>query len=57
MERTHLKLYPGEEIRTPRILLLFWHGDRTRGHNLWRRLILAHYTPRPNGQLLAAPGL
>ena len=55
MERTHLKLHPGEEIRTPRILLLFWQGDRTRGHNLWRRLILAHYTPCPNGQLLVPP--
>ena len=32
MELTHLKLHPGEEIRTPRILLLFWEGeDRLRG--------------------------
>ena len=36
MERTHLVLHPGEEIRTPRILLLFWEGDRTRAHNMWR---------------------
>ena len=55
MERTHLKLHPGEEIRTPRILLLFWEEDRMRAHNMWRRLILAHYTPRPNGQLLQPP--
>jgi alpha-galactosidase len=27
MERTHLKLHPGEAIRTPRILLMFWQGD------------------------------
>ncbi|MFQ6042293.1 MAG: hypothetical protein ACE5PV_15665 [Candidatus Poribacteria bacterium] len=27
MELTHLKLHPGEKIRTPRILLLFWGGD------------------------------
>ncbi|MCX6030734.1 MAG: alpha-galactosidase [Chloroflexi bacterium] len=55
MERTHLKLHPGEEIRTPRILLLFWEDDRIRGHNMLRRLILAHHTPRPNGQLLQPP--
>ena len=43
MELTHLKLHPGENIRTPRILLLFWQGDdRMRGHNLLRRFILAH---------------
>jgi alpha-galactosidase len=55
MERTHLRLHPGEEIRTPRILLLFWEGDRHRSQNLLRRLILAHYSPRPNGQRLEPP--
>jgi alpha-galactosidase len=55
MERTHLRLHPGEEIRTPRILLLFWEEDRQRSQNMLRRLILAHYTPRSNGQLLQPP--
>ncbi|MBP8122127.1 MAG: alpha-galactosidase [Caldilineaceae bacterium] len=67
MERTHLRLHPGEEIRTPRILLLFWQGtdtpdgivdvskDRMRSHNMLRRLLFAHYTPRPNGQPLQPP--
>jgi len=55
MQATHLKLHPGEEIRTPRIALLFWEQDRLRAHNLWRRFILAHHTPRPNGQLLQPP--
>ena len=55
MERTHLTLHPGEEIRTPRILLLFWEEDRVRSHNMLRRLILAHHTPRPNGELLQPP--
>ena len=51
MELTHLKLHPGEEIRTPRILLLFWVGeDRMRGHNLLRRFILAHRTPQQDGK-------
>ena len=42
MERTHLKLLPGEQIRTPRMLLLFWQGNqRLRGHNLLRSFLLA----------------
>jgi alpha-galactosidase len=55
MEKTHLKLQPGEEIRTPRILLLFWQGERLHGHNMLRALILRHYTPRPNGELAKTP--
>ncbi|MCC7353751.1 MAG: alpha-galactosidase [Anaerolineae bacterium] len=55
MQETHLRLHAGEEIRTPRILLLFWQGERIGGHNLLRRFILAYHTPRPNGQLLQGP--
>jgi len=46
MERTHLRLHPGESIRSPRILLMGWHGDRLAGHNRFRRLMLFHYTPQ-----------
>ena len=55
MQQTHLKLHPGEEIRTPSILLLFWEGERLHGHNMLRRFILAHHTPKPKGQLLQPP--
>ena len=55
MQRTHLKLLPGEEIRTPRILLLFWEGERLRGHNLLRQFILAYHTPRINGKGAEVP--
>ena len=49
---THLFLKPGEEIRTPLIAALFWHGtDTVRAQNLWRRWFLAHNVPRLNGQL------
>jgi alpha-galactosidase len=48
-------LRPGEEIRTPRMLLLFWEQARLHGHHLLRQFILAHHTPRPNGRLLQAP--
>lgn len=55
MPRTHLRLHPGESIRTPRIMLLCWEGERLRGHNLLRRFILAHHTPVRNGEPLRAP--
>ncbi len=55
MKKTHLKLLPGEEIRTPRMLLMFFDGDADRAHNMLRRLILAHYRPTVNGEPLMAP--
>jgi len=56
MERCRLRLHPGENIRTPRILTLWWQGeDRQRAHNLFRRLMLAHYVPRVDGQPAVPP--
>ncbi len=55
MALTHLRLHPGEEIRTPRILTLFWQGERRRGNNLLRRFILAHHRPAPGGKPLVVP--
>ena len=55
MRRTHLKLLPGEEIRSPRMMLLFWEGERIRGQNLLRRFILAHHTPMVNGKPARTP--
>jgi alpha-galactosidase len=56
MQTTHLLLHPGESIRTPSILLSFWRGgDPVRGNNLFRRLMLAHYLPRRNGDLVFPP--
>ncbi len=56
MAKTHFRLHPGEEVRTPSIALLFWQGsDRMAGHNLFRRFILAHHTPRPGGKPLVLP--
>jgi alpha-galactosidase len=50
-ELTHLRLHPGEEIRTPLSVLLFYRGDADHGQNLWRRWMLADNVPRPGGQL------
>lgn len=53
---THLKLHPGETIRTPRILLVFWSGDNPlRGNNLLRQVTLAHYSPRQKDGSLVFP--
>ncbi|MBI5832860.1 MAG: alpha-galactosidase [Armatimonadetes bacterium] len=52
MELTHLRLHPGESIRTPSIVLQFWQGgDWLRGQNVWRRWTMAHSMPRPGGEL------
>jgi alpha-galactosidase len=55
-ETTHLKLHPGETVRTPRILAQQWDGnDRLVGHNQFRRLLFEHYVPRINGQIVVPP--
>jgi alpha-galactosidase len=56
MDRTRFRLQPGEEVRTPSIALLFWQADdRLAGHNLFRRFVLAHHTPRPGGRPAVLP--
>ncbi|HTF28350.1 MAG TPA: alpha-galactosidase, partial [Flavitalea sp.] len=56
MERMQLILYPKEQIRTPKICLLFWKGeDRMVGHNQFRRFILAHHTRKINGKPAELP--
>jgi alpha-galactosidase len=56
MEKMQLKLYPEEEIRTPKICLLFWKGeDRMIGHNQLRKFILAHHTRKIDGNNVELP--
>ncbi|MEG0806753.1 MAG: alpha-galactosidase [Alistipes sp.] len=55
MSNTDLYLYPGEQIRTPSIALLFWSGDRMLGHNAFRRLTLAHHSRKIDGQKVEYP--
>ncbi len=50
-ELTHFKLLPGEEVRSPLIVLQFWKGDWVRAQNVWRRWMMAHSMPRPGGEL------
>lgn len=55
MDLTHFTLHPGEEVRTPRILMLFWQGERRRGNNLLRQFILTHHRPLIGGKPAEAP--
>lgn len=58
MKATHLLLHPGEEIRTPRIVLMSWTGGNWQeSQNRWRRLLFAHYTPQVDGRALRGPVL
>jgi alpha-galactosidase len=50
MEGVHLTLRPGEEIRTPRILLIPWEGDRWQGQNALRRFLHRHVAPSLDGR-------
>ncbi len=56
MQETRLHLCPGERIRTPRILILNYTGDDPQeGNNALRRLLIAHYLPRVDGELFMPP--
>ncbi len=56
MEKMQLSLYPAEQIRTPRISLLFWTGaDRMIGHNQFRQFILSHHSRKINGRYAPYP--
>ncbi|MCX6902485.1 MAG: alpha-galactosidase [Verrucomicrobia bacterium] len=50
-ELTRFRLVPGEEVRSPLVVLQFWQGDWLRAQNIWRRWMMAHSMPRPGGQL------
>jgi len=55
-ELVHLKLHPGEEIRTPRISLLFWEGeDYLSSQNLFRKFLIAHHIPKIKGKPVTLP--
>jgi alpha-galactosidase len=50
-ELTYFKLHPNEEIRTPLSVLQFWKGDDwLHAQNVWRRWMIAHNIPRPDGK-------
>lgn len=54
MELTRLVLHPGERIRTPRMLVMAWEGDRANAQNQWRRLMLLR-SPQEQGRPVRLP--
>jgi alpha-galactosidase len=50
-ELTRFKLLPGEEVRSPLIVLQFWKGNWIVAQNVWRRWMMAHSMPTPSGRL------
>ncbi len=50
-EQARFKLHPDESARTPLIVVQSYQGDWLRGQNVWRRWLVEHNLPRPQGQL------
>jgi len=55
MEHLDLRLRPGEEIRSPRILVLYSQGTPIHAHNVLRQFMLQHHSPRMAGVLAEVP--
>jgi alpha-galactosidase len=55
MQKTHLVLHAGEEIRTPQTLLLPWNGDDIDAHNALRRHVLKYHMPQYDGKPVVLP--
>jgi alpha-galactosidase len=56
MQTTRFRLRPGESVRTPRMVLFRWHGERmVNGHNGFRAMMLRHYVQMLDGQPALPP--
>ena len=56
LRNLHLKLHPGESIRSPRIMQLYWFGaDQFHGYNLFRDTMFSHIMPRIDGAVVVPP--
>ena len=50
LEKTHFLLHPGEKVRSPRMLVLYWKGDTLESNAQFRQLIYKHYAVVRNGE-------
>jgi alpha-galactosidase len=55
MEHLNLQLQPGEEIRSPLVLLLYWQGEPLHAQNVFRQFVLKYHSPQVNGQPVQMP--
>lgn len=50
LEKTHFLLHPGEKVRSPRVLIMYWDGETIESNALFRQLIYKHYTATRDGK-------
>lgn len=50
--RCHMRILPGETIRTPRLTLVAYNGDEHKGRNMWRRWYFKYILPQKSGKSL-----
>ena len=50
-ELTHFTLMPGEEVRSPLVVVQFWNSNYMDSQNVWRRWMFEHNVPRVDGKL------
>jgi alpha-galactosidase len=55
MEHLNTRLHPGETIRSPRILVLYWSGEPVHAHNVLRQFIRAFHCPQEGGKPVPTP--
>ncbi len=52
MQKTHFRLRPEEQVRSPRVVMVHWPGDTDEASATFRQLIYAHYCARRGDQPL-----
>ena len=55
VENLDTVLRPGEVVRSTLNLALYWQGELMHGQNLFRRLVLEHFTPHIDGRPVEPP--
>jgi alpha-galactosidase len=55
LKRTRFRLAPGEQVRLPSTLVMNYGGDWIDGQNQFRRLMLAHGTPKNHPPMTLMP--
>ncbi|MHB1456923.1 MAG: NPCBM/NEW2 domain-containing protein [Armatimonadota bacterium] len=56
MQYLHTTLHPGETIRSPRIMQLYWSGnDQFAAYNMFRRTMFSHIMPKIDGEVVTPP--
>lgn len=55
VENLETILHPGEAVRSTLNLALYWQGELMHGQNMFRRLVLEHFTPHLDGKPVEPP--